>query len=963
MAAEPEAPRALRDPERLALLHATGLLDAARLESFDRLARAAARAVRAPVAQVNLLSADRQVPKASFGPEPWASGGPVTLDFSFCQHVVASGEPIVLHDARAHPLTRDSPAALEAGIVAYAAVPLTTGGGHTLGTLCVVDFEVRAWTADELEILQDLAGVAVAEIEGRLRSGEQAQAALRESEARYRTLTEVDPDGIVVMDDAGLIVSANPAMERIFGYRAEELVGEPLSMLVPERLREAHRAGVQRYLATGRRHIPWTGVELPGLTRGGREIATEISFGEYVHGGRHVFAGFIHDISQRKREEARRATEHAITRVLADARSIEEASARILQAMGGTLGWDLGALWRVDPDAEVLRCIEIWHPPDLPAGRFEAATRGTAFPPGVGLPGRVWASGEVVWIHEVADDPDFPRGPAAAEAGLHTAFGFPITVGGRVRGVIEFFTRELEEADESLLRTLAAVGSEIGQFVERMQAEAARDQALAEALAARRGAEEQATELEAQAEELQHQAVRLEETRAELEVANEDLRRANDELRLRTEEAERARAGAEEANRAKSQFLANMSHELRTPINAVVGYTDLLEMGIAGPLNEGQRSHLERIRASSQHLLTLVNEILDLAKVESGQLQVARDRVALAETVESVLGLILPQAARAGVEVRNEVGRAGEVAYCGDRDRVRQVLLNLLSNAVKFTGRGGRVRIACEVADRPDPGTETRGEGPWLRVDVEDTGIGITAEHTGEIFEPFFQVDGGYTRESGGTGLGLSISRRLARLMDGDITLRSRPGEGSRFTLWLPADSRPTPEAEHRRPWPAAPREIPRLSELARLLVRCTDGIVREWGDRLREDPALPGAGELDRAQLEDHAPTFLVDLGLALLALDEGGGEPALMRDGTDIQRVIAERHGAQRARLGWTEAALHREYQILREVVERTLRENLPAPADATLDEAIAILRRLLEQAERISVRGRRQAEHGGS
>lgn len=207
----------LQDPERLSALRRTGLVTAERVAWFDRLVHAAALAVHAPVAQINLVAGDSQIPCACSGPGEWMSRRPVSLDFSYCQHVVASKAPVAIADSRVHPLTRESRATRESGIVSYAAAPLTTADGHTLGTLCAIDFRVREWTPDEMEILRALAAVAVVEIEERLRGGREALRSLRESEVRYRTLTEVDPDGIVVMDDTGVMVSANPAMERIFG--------------------------------------------------------------------------------------------------------------------------------------------------------------------------------------------------------------------------------------------------------------------------------------------------------------------------------------------------------------------------------------------------------------------------------------------------------------------------------------------------------------------------------------------------------------------------------------------------------------------------------------------------------------------------------------------------------------------------------------------------------------------------
>jgi signal transduction histidine kinase len=211
-------------------------------------------------------------------------------------------------------------------------------------------------------------------------------------------------------------------------------------------------------------------------------------------------------------------------------------------------------------------------------------------------------------------------------------------------------------------------------------------------------------------------------------------------------EIEAARAEAEAANRAKSEFLAVMSHELRTPLNAIGGYAELMEMGIRGPVTEEQRGDLHRIQQSQRHLLGLINEVLNYARLESG---------AVHFDVEDI-------------RVRDAL------AVSADPDKLRQILLNLLSNAVKFTDRGGRVEVACAAA-----------EGR-VQVLVRDTGIGIAADQLERIFEPFVQVRADLTRTAEGTGLGLAISRDLARGMGGDLTAESTVGAGSTFTLTLP---------------------------------------------------------------------------------------------------------------------------------------------------------------------------------
>ena len=300
----------------------------------------------------------------------------------------------------------------------------------------------------------------------------------------------------------------------------------------------------------------------------------------------------------------------------------------------------------------------------------------------------------------------------------------------------------------------------------------------------------------------------------------------------------------------------------------------------------------------------------------------------------------------------------------GDPDRVRQILVNLLSNAVKFTDPGGRVDLTCGSADAAPlaaapPRTAARdGAGAaWAYLRVRDTGIGIAADKLEAIFEPFVQVDGArtrYTRTQGGTGLGLAISRQFARLMHGDLAVESAPGAGSTFTLWLPA----APPADPSR------RAMGPALALGRLLAAHTNEVVADLMARLRDAPEVPYAHAAAQADLENHVGAFLADLAQHLTILDDAHADDRLelLRDGAELQYLLAARHGAQRRRLGWDEAAVRCEYRLLADVVEEALRRRAPssttaAPREAgALDDAVALLRALLAQSADAAVGGYR-------
>jgi signal transduction histidine kinase len=418
--------------------------------------------------------------------------------------------------------------------------------------------------------------------------------------------------------------------------------------------------------------------------------------------------------------------------------------------------------------------------------------------------------------------------------------------------------------------------------------------------------------------------------------------------------AERARAQAEEASRAKSEFLATMSHELRTPLNAVLGYVDLLELELAGPVTDAQREHLDRVRSASAHLLGLVDEVLDLARLEAGQLPVAAERARAADAVDEALARARPDAEARGVRLAGACAGEEEAAYLGDVRRVAQVLGNLLSNAVKFTPAGGEVRVGCSVTDSAPPGARLAGSGPWVCIDVEDTGVGIAPADLAPVFEPFRQARGGHTRTEGGSGLGLTVARQLARHMGGDLTVRSVPGRGSCFTLWLPAAGARRPEA----PRAEGPRRRSgeALVAAGRQLTGSVDEVAAAYVRRLRADPAAPHAAEAGEVDLANHAATLVADVAQALLVLGAAGEDaPGLLRDGSRIQRLVAELHGEQRRRLGWSEDELRRDFAVLREEVEACVRAHVRGEG---ADAAVATAGRLLRQGERISLHAFRVA-----
>ncbi|HUQ48453.1 MAG TPA: ATP-binding protein [Gemmatimonadaceae bacterium] len=443
-----------------------------------------------------------------------------------------------------------------------------------------------------------------------------------------------------------------------------------------------------------------------------------------------------------------------------------------------------------------------------------------------------------------------------------------------------------------------------------------------------------------------------------------DRKHAEERSRQLASERE-ARLEAEAASQAKSDFLAIMSHELRTPLNAILGYSELMELGISGDLTDAMRKQVGRIRISAKHLLGLVNDILDLAKVEAGRLVVATLPAPVGDAITAAITLIQPQALEKNLQLSIKPGFESLPAYIGDDERVRQILVNLLSNAVKCTSAEGKIEVEA-VVSAPDPQARLLPRKSYICIRVRDTGSGVPSDKIEAIFEPFVQAESGPTRSQEGSGLGLTIGRRLARAMGGDLTVVSEQNKGSTFSLWLPADVRAAEttgddsvgDSQDSSTTDANPlsaeRQVRGFAEVANRVMVQLGPIVDRIVSRIRSDTTICTAPLLRTSQITDHLSTLVADIVSSLAILEDASGRPSqMLADAMEIQRLVSERHGAQRARLGWSEPAIRREFMIIREEMNHAVTHAVTQGGEMTAEVASVVLGRFVDQAEFAGVR----------
>ena len=295
-----------------------------------------------------------------------------------------------------------------------------------------------------------------------------AQESLTDLEAKLTSVVQLAPDALVLANAEGTIIFWNSSAAKLFEYSEEEALGQPLTMIMPERFHDAHLQGFRRVCETGLSRLEGNTLEVNGRKKSGLEFPLELSLATWKTKGNRLFSGFLRDLTERKRLETRQAVQLAISQVLMESDTVEQAGSNILQAVGHLTDWEVGLIWLLEQRTKTLRCATVWESASRPAlDNFLQQSLITTFSSGVGLPGRVLATGEPDWITNVVKDGNFPRLDYARAADLHAAFGFPIKATQGVLGVIEFFAREVRPPDIGLLHTFADIGLKVGQFVER----------------------------------------------------------------------------------------------------------------------------------------------------------------------------------------------------------------------------------------------------------------------------------------------------------------------------------------------------------------------------------------------------------------------------------------------------------------------------------------------------------------
>ena len=543
----------------------------------------------------------------------------------------------------------------------------------------------------------------------------QIEDALRESEQRFRTTLETVRLVAVGVDPTGRVTFCNDALLALTGYRRADLIGESWFDKVVA-APDSTRAAFFEAVATGTAPTKYEN-EIVCADGRRRTIEWDTTLLRSPSGDVAGTASLGADVTERRQEEAALKLLQSVTVSISGARDLTNALERALESLCTATGWGYGEVWMIDERGDHIERMVHYSAPGVDVQPLIGAGATTRFTKGDGLPGRAWANRSVDWLPDLAkvSRDKSPRLHMAAECGFRSAVAVPVLADDQVVAVLVFFIERPRPSDQQHTQVITIVANQVGSLVERRRAQAQYETAIL-----------------------------------------------------------RARDEAQAANRAKSDFLSRMSHELRTPLNSVIGFANVLRKNKSGHLQGDELMFLDRIATNGQHLLQLVNDVLDIAKVEAGRLTVTTGLVNVDQLLHDVVAQLEGQPRENGVAFRAETPD-DVVPIESDAVLLKQVLINLTGNALRFT-KSGSVVLSLDT----EPGT-----GQPLRIHVTDTGIGIPRDRQAAIFEPFEQAEATTHRTYGGTGLGLSISRAICEALGYRLTLESEVGKGSRFTVEL----------------------------------------------------------------------------------------------------------------------------------------------------------------------------------
>ena len=540
---------------------------------------------------------------------------------------------------------------------------------------------------------------------------------LAESEERFRLFVEgVHDAAIYMIDPEGKVRSWNLGAERIKGYRPEEVIGQHFSLFytpedvtdgLPERdLAEAAGSGQLENESWRVRKDGsrfWAAITMRALRGADGRIVG--------------YAKLVRDTTDRKRAEMRRSAQYAVARVLSEGASLDVALPSVLAGIGAALGYAVGLAW--SPDGDRLRVAATWHRRSASTEGFLAVTRALWLERGEGLAGGVWSSGRPAWVEDVRSDLSRPQAPLAMEAGLFSALAFPVVAGGKVALVVELLAGDRRDRDPELLQAAATVGAQIGTYLERQRAAEEAQEA-----AARR------------AEELER---RVEERTVELTAVNREL----------------------------EAFSYSVSHDLRAPLRAMDGFSQVLLEDYGSSLDAQGREYLGRIRAASQRMSRLIDDLIQLSRVTRSELR--REPVDLSALVREVAAEVQEREPGRRVELEVQDG----VAVRGDARLLRVGLVNLIGNAFKFTRDHPAPRIRFEAVATPRERVYT----------LRDNGAGFDMAYAAKLFKPFQRLH--TAAEFEGTGIGLATWQRIVHRHGGRVWAEAAPGRGAAFHFTL----------------------------------------------------------------------------------------------------------------------------------------------------------------------------------